>query len=142
MTVGLRGGPVWERGFQNEGQDLPSSLPPRGWKGSKLYTHTCKMEVTLGLMLAHKLQTAPDCAPLNRGGNKSNSRALDGGTAHFCELLVAVLMQTPPPFPRGVKKGVRVWNRADQGSNLFLSLTTSVILEEPLILSELLFTHL
>lgn len=76
-------------------------------------------------------------------GTRSMVLPLDGGTAHFCELLIAVLMQTPPSFPRGVKKKESEFGAEQTGVQILsLLLTSSVILEKPLILSKLLFIHL
>lgn len=40
-------------------------------------------EVTLGLVLAHKLHTASGCVPLNLGEKESESAALEGGAAQW-----------------------------------------------------------
>lgn len=54
-------------------------------------------------------------------------------------------MQTPPPSPKRVKKKKKKeWEFGGEQTRvqiLSLSLTRSVILEKPLILSELLFIH-
>lgn len=65
------------------------------------------------------------------------------GAAHFCELLGAMLMQTPPPSPKGVEKKKSEFGGGQTSVQILsLSLTNSVILGKPVILSELLFIHL
>lgn len=104
-------------------------LSPVEWKGSKLYPHTCKVEVTLGFVLTSCI--LPLAVSLWTGvRTRSMALPLEGGTAYFCELLIAVLMQTPPSFPKGVKKKRGSEFGAEQTGVQILSLllTSSVIL--------------